>query len=112
MDFFDTIFDTLFNKLDMQAIAAIIGICYAIQKTLEGLKLELADRFMPLAPLGMGVLVAFYRADEDWELWAIYYAGGASVAYNILWTTVLNKVNLAEMVANLLLRWKEKKGGL
>ena len=112
MDFFSTLFELLFNKLDVAAIAAIIGICYGIQKTLERLNWTLVDRFMPLAPLGLGALVAFYRADEDWELWAIYYAGGASVAYNILWTTLLNKVKLAEMVANALLWWREKKGSL
>ena len=103
------IFDTLFNKLDMQAIAAIIGICHAIQKTLKRLNWTAADRFMPLAPLGLGTLVAFYRADQDWELWAIYYAGGASAAYNLLWTTILNKITLAEGVAGLILKWKERK---
>ena len=106
MDF--DIFDTLFNKLDMQAIAAIIGICYGIQKTLQRLNWTAVDRFMPLAPLVLGALVAFYRADEDWELWAIYYAGGASVAYNILWTTLLNKVKLTEIAVNILTLWKPK----
>ena len=109
MDFFSSLFDLLFQKLDMQAIAAIIGICYAIQKTLERLNWIIADRFMPLAPLGLGVLVAFYRADQDWELWAIYYAGGASVAYNILWTTLLNKVTLLEIGSDMLRKWKERK---
>ena len=109
MDFFENLFDLLFNKLDMQAIAAIIGICYAVQKTLERANWTEVDRFIPLAPVGLGALVAFYRAEQDWELWAIYYAGGASVAYNILWTTLLNKINLFESVSDLLFKWKEKK---
>ena len=108
MDFFSYLFDLLFQKLDMQAIAAIIGICYAIQLTLKRADLVVIDRFMPLAPLALGGLMAFYRTEEDWELWAIYYAGGASFAYNVLWTTMLNKVNLIEMVANILTRWKPK----
>lgn len=107
MDF--DIFDILFNKLDMQAIAAIIGICFAIQKTLTQLKWDAIDRFMPLVPLGFGVLVAYYRAEKDVELWAIYYAGGASIAYNILWTTLLNKITLMEIASNILLKWKERK---
>lgn len=113
MDFFESLFELLFNKLDMQAIAAIIGICFAIQKVLERSKWDIADRFMPLAPLFLGALTAYLRADGDWILWAIYYAGGASIAYNILWTTLLGKINLFETVANLLAKYvpKVKKEG-
>ena len=109
MDFFSSLFDLLFQKLDTHAIAAIIGICWAIQQVLLRSSWIVAARFMPLAPLGMGALVAYYRVDNDWELWAIYYAGGASIAYNILWTTLLNKINLFEFVSELLLKWKNKK---
>lgn len=105
---FETIFELLFDKLDMQAIAAIIGICYAQQKTLERLNWPAADRFMPLVPLGWGALVAYYRVENDWEIWAIYYAGAASIAYNILWTSLLNKINLFEFAANLLLKIKRQ----
>mgnify|MGYP001561732500 CR=1 FL=1 len=101
---FETVFDLLFNKLDMQAIAAIIGICYAIQKA------GVPERWMPLVPCLFGVLVAFYRANggKDWELWAIYYAGAASVAYNVLWTTLLNKINIFDMAANILTKLGSK----
>ena len=112
MDFFSSLFDLLFQKLDTHAIAAIIGICWAIQQVLLRSNWIVADRFMPLAPLLLGALVAFYRADTDWELWAIYYAGGASVAYNVLWTTLLNKVNLMEIAANLLVKLKNRKENL
>ena len=109
MDYFDTLFELLFTKLDAHGIAAIIGICYAIQLTLKKADWIVADRFMPLAPLAFGVLVAFYRTEEDWELWAIYYAGGASIAYNILWTTLLGKLNLFELGSDILLKWKNRK---
>ena len=106
---FSSLFELLFNKLDMQAIAAIIGICCAIQQVLKRSNWVVADRFMPLAPLGLGALVSYYRAEKDWELWAIYYAGGASVAYNVLWTTLLDKINLAEFAKDMLLKWKNRK---
>ena len=109
MDYFSDLFELLFDKLDMQAIGAIIGICYAISLTLKQLEWVTADRLMPLAPLGLGALVSYYRAETDWELWAIYYAGGASVAYNILWTTLLNKVNLFELASDILLKFKNRK---
>lgn len=87
----------------MQAIAAIIGICYAIQKA------RFSERLMPLVPLVLGAFVSYYRVEDDWELWAIYYAGGASIAYNVLWTTLLNKINLFEFAGDMLLKWKNRK---
>ena len=108
MDF--DVFDSLFKMVDLAVILAIMGLSQAV-------KTVVPDRFMPVAVAMLGIVAAFIMtpATHNWRLWAmaaIYYAGAADLFYTFVWQTLLNKVNLMEMVANLILKWKSKKEGI
>lgn len=103
MDFFWTLFDYLFGKLEVHVLAAILGVSWAIQKA------RMPERIMPLVPVFLGAGAAYYLTDEDLPLWMLYYGGGASVVYNILWTTLMAKTNLLDLAGDLLLKWKNRK---
>ena len=107
MDF--DIFDSLFKLVDIPIVLAIMGLT-------QGFKVFIPERFMPVVVTLLGVLAAFIvtPATHNWRVWAIaaiYYAGAADLFYTFVWQTILNKVNLMEMVANILLKFKPKKEG-
>ena len=126
MDF--DIFDILFTKVDIAVILAIMGLSYGIKSLLvfivrcfyRGSPVptqeiqEGVERFMPTVVMFLGVGAAFIitPATHNWRLWAmaaIYYAGAADLFYTFVWQTILNRINLIEIVSNLLLKWKERK---
>ncbi len=106
---FDVIFDSLFKMVDLAIILAIMGISQAFKSIVQ-------DRYMPVVVTLLGIGAAFIMtpATHNWRLWAmaaIYYAGAADLFYTFVWQTILNKdkVNLFEMVANLLTKIGPKK---
>lgn len=104
---FETGIDQLFNAVNMGIILAIMGISV-------GLETIVPKRFTPLVVVFLGVVAGFVMTPvtENWRLWAIasiLYAGGASVFYSFVWTTILNKINLLEFVRDMLLKWKNRK---
>lgn len=104
---FETWLEQLFSGVNMGLILAIMGISV-------GLETIVPKRFTPLVVLLFGLVAGFVitPVTENWRLWAIasiFYAGGASVFYSFVWTTILNKINLLEFVSDLLLKWKNRK---
>lgn len=104
---FETWLEELFSAVNMGIILAIMGISL-------GLETIVPKRFTPLVVVVFGVGTGFVMtpATENWRLWviaSILYAGGASVFYSFVWTTILNKINLLEFVSDMLLKWKNRK---
>ena len=104
---FESWLEQLFTALNMGIILAIMGISVSLEAIIP-------KRFTPLivGVLGIGAGFVMTPATENWRLWviaSILYAGGASVFYSFVWTTILNKINVLEFVSDLIVKFKNKK---
>ena len=102
---FDVILELLFKKVNLDVILLIMGFA-------QGAKLSgVPDRAIPAIVTLLGIGAAFIfnpPIGMTQAMSAFYYAGVADLFYTLVWVTLMNKINLAEMVANLLTGWKPK----
>lgn len=106
MDFFSSLFDLLFKKINVDVILLIMGFAQAMK--ISGVP----DRVIPGVVTLLGVGAAFIfnpPRGMTQAMSAVYYAGTADLFYTIVWVTLMNKINLFESIGDLLLKWKDRK---
>lgn len=112
MEILDTIWTViweLFETVDFKTILVIMGLAQAAKWS------GAPERSLPIIVTFCGAAAGYLKtpAGESWRIWlwnAVYYAGAADLFFTVIWQTLLNKVNLLDRIADLIVKVKSKNG--